>query len=113
MKKWVVTGISGSGRVELLNEVREEAEARGCRVSAYDVGELIKREAIAHSIPIVDERFLDMDNSQLRLLRASALKEVELKTLKQPEVDLHLIGIHATFRWKGSREISLYSMCRF
>ncbi len=101
MEKWIVTGISGSGRVELLDGVRQEAESRGRRVSVHDVGELIKREAIAHGIPIVDERFLDMDNSQLRLLRASALKEVELRILKQPEVDLHLIGIHATFRWKG------------
>lgn len=101
MEKWVVTGISGSGRVELLSELRKEAESRGKKVRVHDVGDLIKQEAFAHGIPIADERFLDMDSSQLRLLRASALKEVEIAILKEPDADFHLVGIHATFRWKG------------
>ena len=101
MKKWIITGISGSGRIELQNEIAKEAESRGFKVVVHDVGGLIKQEAITYGIPIVDARFLDMDRSQLCLLRASALKEVELNILKEPNVDFHLIGIHATFRWKG------------
>ena len=33
-------------------------------------------------------------------LRENALKEVEILKLKNPEVELNLIGVHATFRWK-------------
>lgn len=101
MEKWIFTGISGSGRIELLEEIRQEAQSRSHSVLTYDVGGLIRQESIDHHIPIVDERFLDMDHSQLRLLRASALKEVELSILRNQAVDFHLIGIHATFRWKG------------
>lgn len=101
MENWVFTGISGSGRIELLEEIKVEAEGRGKSVRVHDVGALIRQEAITHKIPIVDERFLDMDNSQLRLLRASSLKEVEVEIIKGGEVDFNLIGIHATFRWKG------------
>lgn len=34
------------------------------------------------------------------MLIENALKEVEISKLKNPDVELHLIGVHATFRWK-------------
>ena len=101
MSKWVFTGISGSGRIELLREVAEEVKSRGRTAVVHDVGELIRDECLNYNIPIVDQRILDLDHSQLRLLRAAALKTVELTILKNPKIDLHLIGIHSTFRWKG------------
>jgi adenylate kinase len=101
MKKWIFTGVSGSGRIELLEEIKEEAASRGFEVQVYDVGDLIRQEAIRNQIPIIDELILDMDRSQLRLLRSSALKNVELEISKSPEGVLHLIGVHATFKWKG------------
>ncbi|MCK5677012.1 MAG: hypothetical protein KAH72_00860 [Flavobacteriaceae bacterium] len=43
---------------------------------------------------------MDIDKNLLQTLRENALKEVELLKFKNPDTDLHLIGIHATFRWK-------------
>ena len=98
MQKWIVTGVSGSERVELLMELAEKA---GKKVKVHDVGNLMRQEAIKYKIPVTDERVLDMDSSQLRLLRATALKEVRLSISNSPEDIVHLIGVHATFRWKG------------
>jgi adenylate kinase len=98
MQKWIVTGVSGSERIELLNEL---AVKIGKKVVVHDVGNLMKEEAKKYRIPITDERVLDMDSSQLRLLRATALKEVRLAISKYPDDLVHLIGVHATFRWKG------------
>ena len=45
MQKWIVTGISGSERIELLNELKDYiCKKMGKRVEVYDVGELIKTE---------------------------------------------------------------------
>ena len=45
MQKWIVTGISGSERIELLNELKNYIRKNlGKRVEAYDVGNLIKTE---------------------------------------------------------------------
>ena len=98
---WLATGVSGSGRIELLEEMRDEARRRGVSTEVHDVGDLIRKACKKHKIPITDERVLDCDRSQLRLLRLAALDQVELAVLKHPEVQLHLVGIHATFRWKG------------
>ena len=101
MEKWILTGISGSGRIELLNEIGVFLTGKGKSVKVYDVGELIKDECIKNNIPIVDNRLLDIDHAQIKLLRASALKEVEINILKNHDIDLHLIGLHGTFRWKS------------
>jgi len=101
MNKWIVTGISGSGRIELLEEIKEEAKKRDQDIRIYDVGHLIRQEAIRNRIPIVDDLILDMDRNQLRLLRSAALKNVELEITKSTENVIHLIGVHATFKWKG------------
>lgn len=101
MQKWIVTGVSGSERIELLDELKKCADAHSRNVKVYDVGDLIRRECIKYKIPVTDERILDMDNSQLRLLRGAALKEVRLAMQEQPDDCVHLIGVHASFRWKG------------
>ncbi len=101
MKRWVVTGISGSERIELLEEIQHHANKIGEKSVIHDVGDLIHQECIKHKIPVVDERILDMDHSQLRLLRAAALKEARISMLEHSDDYLHLIGLHATFRWKG------------
>ncbi len=101
MEKWIVTGVSGSGRIELLKEIQEEAKKRARDIYIHDVGHLIRQEAIRNRILPVDQLIDDMDRSQLRLLRSAALKNVELAIARAPEKSIHLIGIHATFKWKG------------
>ena len=101
MEKWIVTGVSGSGRIELIKEIQEEAKKRDRDIWVHDIGYLMKQEANRNRIPLVDKLILDMDRSQLLLLRSAALKNVGLAIAKAPEDSIHLIGIHATFKWKG------------
>jgi len=100
MKKWIITGVSGSGRIELLLNLKELSEKIGKKIMVHDVGELIQKEALKSKINLTDNRVLDIDRNLLQTLRENALKEIELLVLKNPDTDLHLIGIHATFRWK-------------
>lgn len=100
MKKWVCTGISGSGRIELLEELAAYAKTHGRDVVVHDVGALIKQECLRNRMPFTDERILDLDQNLLRSLRSAALKEANILILKKPDADLHLIGVHGTFRWK-------------
>ena len=102
MKNWIVTGISGSGRIEILEDLKKYCEQKGKKVLIHDVGKLIYEEAKKARIQLTDERVLDIDKSLLRTLRESALKEVKLTILKNPDIDINLIGIHATFRWKSN-----------
>jgi len=101
VKKWLVTGVSGSERINVLNEVKAEAEKRGISMMIHDLGEIIKRQAERHQMQVVDERFLDIDKRELRLLCTSALQTVEMDMLRHPEIEHHFIAVHATFRWKG------------
>lgn len=104
MEKWIVTGVSGSERIELLDELKAYAEGQlGKRVVVHDVGGLIGEQCHKYGVPCTDERHLDMDGSLLKILRALAMKEVQLSVAdpKSKDVDLHFIGTHATFRWKG------------
>lgn len=101
MQKWIATGISGSGRIEFLEEIKKYGEEQNKNIIVHDVGRLIKRECERLNIDIKDDKILDVDINLLRALRASAIKDVRLEIEKNKEADLHLIGIHATFRWKG------------
>jgi nucleoside 2-deoxyribosyltransferase/adenylate kinase len=100
MQKWVATGVSGSGRIELLQELALHGRELGRTVVVHDVGALIKQECARNRMPFSDERVLDLDQNLLRSLRSAALKEANISILKEPRADLHFIGVHATFRWK-------------
>lgn len=97
----VVTGISGSGRIELLRELADYATAeRGEAVVVHDVGALIANECSRLRIPITDQKMLDVDRHLRELLRSNALRIVENKILRNSDA-LHFVGVHATFRWKS------------
>lgn len=98
--KAVVTGISGSGRIELLEELANYAQQQGESVQVHDVGALIAEECARLRIPVTDQKILDVDRPLLQSLRATALRTVENEVLRAPD-DVHLVGVHATFRWKG------------
>lgn len=100
MSKWIITGISGCGRIEFLDELKKHCEQYRKRVNVYDVGKMIHNECLRLKIPFKDDRILDIDKTTLKVVRVSVLKDVEIEILKNQDVDLHLIGSHATFRWK-------------
>lgn len=101
MEKWVATGISGSGRIELLEALKAHSMAALKKtVMVHDIGLMLRQECARLRLDITDERFLDADRKLLQSLRSSALKEVRIAMLENPSVDLHLVGVHAAFRWK-------------
>lgn len=97
---WVATGISGSGRIELLEEVRKAAADAGHSVIVHDVGALLREEFKKNSLLFTDQKILDADPSLLRIARASVINCIQVSMLRNPETECHLVGVHATFRWK-------------
>lgn len=100
MSIWVATGVSGSGRIELLNELADALRAVGRRTTVHDLGALIQAECRHNRLPFTDQRILNLDRSLLRSLCSSALKTVRLAVLSDTATEFHLVGVHATFRWK-------------
>lgn len=99
MKKvWVVTGISGSGRRELLDEL---AEKSGGYVAVYDVGSTMLELADLHGLNIRDNKILDIDDSALVLLRANAVQSILKEIERNEESSISLIGVHSVFPWRG------------
>lgn len=99
MKNWIFTGISGSGRIELLNELGDEIKKYDKSVNVFDLGNLIFKAAKEINIKLSDEKVLDIDQNLLFALRKIALERI-MKSMSNKEVDFNFIGIHATFRWK-------------
>lgn len=109
MKKWIITGISGSGRVEFLEEIKNNLLQKGFAVRTHDLGSIIRTVCKDQKIEFDDEKILDIDAATLRLARALAIQQIETEILKDKETKLHLIGVHLTFKWKG-RLISGFSL---
>ena len=42
MKKWIFTGISGSGRIEFVEEIKRVLVERDIKVKTHDMGILIR-----------------------------------------------------------------------
>ena len=58
MQKWIVTGVSGSERIELLNELKDYIKNNSDkRVGVYDVGDLIKVECKKNKKPLMTREF--------------------------------------------------------
>ena len=100
MQTWIVTGTSGSGRIEFLDELKRCCDERGTPAMVHDVGNILTAEAKKQRLQFADDKILDVDAHLLRILRAAAIKEVRLRILQNPAIALHLVGVHATFRWK-------------
>lgn len=100
MINWVITGISGSGRIELLNDLAEHAKGHDLNVKVHDVGALIRQECEKNNIKIIDSSFLDIDPKLLQSYRANAIQQIQIDILKNKEIDINLIGVHCLFRWK-------------
>lgn len=101
---WLVTGVSGCGWNELLNEVKEKAKTfwPDKSIYIYDVGLYMQKECKRLGISIAKEDILNVDSYWLETIRSLALKAVvaEIKTHAE-ENALFFIGVHAVFHWKN------------
>ena len=98
---WIVAGVSGSGRIEKLNELAEYSKLKGKTVKVFDVGEYIRQKAKEYQIPFSLSRILNMDHTALSLLRALAIQSIRQEIEKDKNIDLVFIGMHALFVWKN------------
>ena len=98
---WLVTGVSGSGRIEMLNDLMQCAEGKGKKVRVFDIGDVIREKATENKIAFSLERILNLDQVTLSLLRALAIQSVIQDISEDKESDIIFIGMHALFFWKG------------
>lgn len=98
---WIVAGISGSGRIEKLNELAEYSKSKGKTVKVFDVGKVIEQKAKENQISFSLSRILNMDRTVLSLLRALAIQSIKREIAQDKNVDIVFIGMHALFLWRG------------
>lgn len=101
MQKWIATGVSGSGRIELFDELGAYLRSLGKHVLVHNIGTLIQQECERIGIPFTARRVLDLDSDLLKSLRSAALKEAILQAHREPNAEFQFISTHATFRWKN------------
>lgn len=98
---WLITGVSGCGRIEMLNDLREYAATKGKTVKVIDVGEVIQKKAVDNHVTFRLSRILNMDQEKLSLLRALAVQSVNQAIAADKTSDIIFIGMHALFLWKN------------
>lgn len=99
-KIWIVTGVSGCGRIEMLNDLSRFAITKGKKVKVFDVGNVIQKKAKENHIAFVLDRILNMDQVTLSLLRALAIQTINKDISEDSESDVIFVGMHALFFWK-------------
>ena len=99
-KVWAVTGVSGSGRIELLSDLQAFAEKKGKKVKVIDVGKIIEQKARENNVKFVLSRILNLDRVTLSLLRALAIQTINWELSLDHDSDIVFIGMHALFLWK-------------
>lgn len=100
MEKWIVTGISGCGRIEMLEELTTFAQLKGKVVKAHDMGKLIRDVGDTMRPRVKEKNILEIDQNLLSAMRHSSLQHIKGSIKHNVAIDLHLIGVHATFLWK-------------
>lgn len=97
-----MTGISGTERIKMLEEIRDYCQnVHKKKVIIHDVAQIINEEKRRQKLQFDDNLILDVDQNVLKMLRAAAAKEVNIRIAADKDTDLHLIALHATFRWEG------------
>jgi len=94
----VCTGISCSGRKELLADFEGLCKQRGTAAKFFNVGDYMRSAAASAGVHFTDQKVLDSDPAVLALARRNALLEIlRSETPGAPS----FIGLHACFRWRG------------
>ncbi len=91
------TGISGSGRLDLLKEVANNTH----RLKIIDVGSRMYKKSEELGIRIPEGKILDMDPLALDYLRAATFEDI-LRDIEKMRKKSEAIAIstHTCFRWK-------------
>ncbi|MCY4403605.1 MAG: AAA family ATPase [Candidatus Poribacteria bacterium] len=96
--KIICTGISCSGRKELLKDFEALCVQRQLNIGFFNVGDYMHRVA-AESRVHFTEKVLDSDPAVLSLARRTAFYEIAQDAAAYQHA---IIGLHACFRWRGS-----------
>ncbi len=92
------TGISCSGRKELIKDFEALCVQRELNIGFFNVGDYMHRVA-AESRVHFTEKVLDSDPAVLSLARRTAFYEIARDAKSYEHA---IIGLHACFRWRGS-----------
>ncbi len=95
--KIICTGISCSGRKELMQDFEGLCKQKGLNIGFFNVGDFMK-QAAAEAGVVFTEKVLDSDRAVLALSRTAALYEIA--NLAE-NFEHTIVGIHACFRWRG------------
>ncbi len=94
----ICTGISCSGRKELIADFEALCVQRELNIGFFNVGDYMHRVA-AESRVHFTEKVLDSDPAVLSLARRTAFYEIAKDAAAYEHA---IIGLHACFRWRGS-----------
>lgn len=97
----ITTSISGSGRNEYLEKVREYSQRRGKKIKLYPVGDMILEHADKIGVRLTPENILNANPAVTNSVRSAVFERItrELpKELRQNHAVV--INIHAMFYWK-------------
>ena len=96
--KIICTGISCSGRKELMADFATFCAQKGLNIGFFNVGDFMRQIGAESNVDFT-EKVLDSDPAVLSLARRTAFYEIaQLAT----DYDHAVIGLHACFRWRGS-----------
>ena len=94
----ICTGISCSGRKELIKDFEALCVQRQLNIGFFNIGDYMHRVAAEARVHFT-EKVLDSDPAVLSLARRNAFYEIA----RDAQAYQHaIIGLHACFRWRGS-----------
>ena len=96
--KIVCTGISCSGRKELMANFKILCMKRKLNIGFFSVGDVMHRAAAEARVHFTD-KVLDSDPAVLSLARRTAFYEIARRAESYEHA---IIGLHGCFRWRGS-----------
>jgi adenylate kinase len=111
MKLIIASGISGSGRKELLNKWETYCAEKGKHVKVFHIGEMMSRHFKDIGVSINPDNILNVNPIVLQTARSAVLKGILDEITNYPDkYDAVVICIHMWFRWN---EIYLDAYDRF
>ena len=96
--KIICTGISCSGRKELMTNFKILCMKQKLNIGFFNVGDVMHRAAAESRVHFTD-KVLDSDPAVLSLARRTAFYEIARRAESYEHA---IIGLHACFRWRGS-----------
>ncbi|MBI4531704.1 MAG: hypothetical protein HY709_09275 [Candidatus Latescibacteria bacterium] len=91
------TGISCSGRTDLLSAFAAACEIRGTALTVFNVGDFMEEAARSAGVHFT-EKVLDSDPAVLSLCRTLAMKDIGQQVTRMEHT---ILSVHACFRWRG------------